>query len=168
MRHVLLTCTLLLMALSPACINHNTVSDDTQVTKRELAKAYFLLGEWQNTTPEGILTESWKQLNDSVFLGQSYFMSGKDTSFSENIRLEQRSSGLYYIPVVSDQNAGKPVEFKLTTVSAVKLSFENPQHDFPSRITYTLITKDSIQAGISGVLNGKKNTQLFPFTRIKL
>lgn len=168
MRASMFICTLLFTAIFSACTTQNNESVDTGINKSQLTKANFLLGDWHNITPEGILTESWKQLNDSVFAGRSYFVTGNDTSFSETIRLEQRKNGLYYIPTVSDQNSGKAVEFKLTSASAAKLAFENPEHDFPSKITYTLITKDSILALISGEVNGEKNTQTFPLKRSKL
>ena len=137
------------------------------ITYDELGKAYFLLGEWQNITPEGILTEKWERQNDSVYAGSSYFVSGKDTSFSETIKVEQRGNQVFYTPTVHDQNGGLPVEFKLSEASPTYLSFENPQHDFPSKITYTLVTKDSLVAEIFGNMNGKANTQQFPMKRLK-
>lgn len=136
-------------------------------TYDELGKAYFLLGEWQNITPEGVLTEKWEQKNDSVYIGSSYFIEGRDTSFSETIRLEQRGNQLLYIPTVTDQNSGQPIEFKLFAASPTYVSFGNPQHDFPSKITYTLVTRDSLVAEISGDMNGKANTQQFPMKRAK-
>lgn len=131
----------------------------------ELGKACFLLGEWQNVSSEGVLTEMWEKQNDSSYSGRSFFIAGKDTSFSERILLQQKGKQLFYIPAVKNQNNGQPVEFLLSEASPTYASFVNPQHDFPSKITYTLVTKDSLVAEISGNVNGKLNTQQFQYKR---
>ena len=45
--------------------------------------------------------------------------------------------------------------------------FENPEHDFPTKITYKKINADSIVAEISGNRNGKQASELFPMKRAK-
>jgi len=131
-------------------------------TSKELEKANWFLGRWQNKTPEGIFSEEWKVENDSVLKGESYFINGKDCLFAETIRLVQRQNDLLYIVSVTSQNEEQPVEFKLTSYTSDYLVFENPKHDFPKKITYKLVTKDSLYAEISG--NGK--SQGFPFTKV--
>ena len=65
-------------------------------TYTKLEKANWFLGRWENKTPEGIFSEEWKVENDSVWVGTSYFINGKDTLFAETIRLEQKKSDLFY------------------------------------------------------------------------
>lgn len=159
-----LLATVLLGACTSPVTNESIVGTKTY---DELGKAYFMIGEWENASEEGTFTEAWEKQNDSVYSGRSYFITGKDTSFSESISLEQKGNQLFYIPNVKDQNAGQPVEFELSTASPTQLTFDNPQHDFPSKITYTLVTKDSLVAEISGNRDGKANTQQFPMKRVK-
>lgn len=132
----------------------------------KIEKATWLLGNWQNKTPRGILTESWQKKDDSTYTGKSAFVRGADTLSSETLTLEERKGRLYYIPVVKNQNNGQPVTFTLTSASANQLVFENPAHDFPQKITYTLITNDSLVAVISGVRNGQERAQQFPMGRV--
>jgi hypothetical protein len=66
-----------------------------------------------------------------------------------------------YSVTAGKQNNGQAVLFTATKNTATELVFENPEHDFPKKITYTLVTPDSLYAEISGV--GKK--QGFPFKR---
>ena len=128
----------------------------------QLEKAEWFLGEWGNVTPEGELTERWKQENDSVYLGESYFvMNGKDTVFAETVRLEETGGKLKYIVTVPGQNNGQPVPFEMTSATENQLVFENSQHDFPSKIIYNKITADSIMAEISGMQKGKPASQQF-------
>ena len=147
--------------------NNTNTTGNTTTNFSELEKANWLIGEWQNNSPEGNATEVWKKENDSTFVGKSYFVIGKDTVSSETISLEQNGNQLYYIPTVQDQNAGQPVKFTLASSTSNQLIFENPKHDFPQKISYTQITNDSLLAEISGMMNGKQNSQKFPMTRVK-
>jgi hypothetical protein len=45
------------------------------------------------------------------------------------------------------------------------LVFENPKHGFPSKISYTQITKDSLFAEISGIQDKKAVKEAFPMSR---
>lgn len=147
--------------------NNTNTTGNTTTNFSELEKADWFLGEWQNNSPEGNATEVWEKENDSTFVGKSYFVIGKDTVSSETISLEQNGKQLFYIPTVKDQNAGQPVKFTITSSSSNQLIFENPKHDFPQKISYTQKTNDSLLAEISGIMNGKLNSQKFPMTRVK-
>lgn len=118
-----------------------------------------LLGRWENNTNEGRFSEIWLKENDSVFIGQSYFVKRNDTLFSETMKLETSKNKAKLIVSVPNQ---KTVEFLMTSFEKQKFVFENPNHDFPKKITYTILSQDSLFAEISG--NGKK--QAFPFKRI--
>lgn len=132
-----------------------------------LEKAYWLIGEWHNVTPEGIATESWTKQNDTVYAGKSLFIIGKDTVSSESLRLEQLGQEVAYVPTVKDQNKGLPVRFVMKTMSDTQMIFENPQHDFPQTISYTKINADSLVAEISGKEHGQERKQAFPMKRVQ-
>jgi hypothetical protein len=130
-----------------------------------MEQANWFLGSWQNKTSDGDFTEIWKQKNDSVYLGVSYVIVEKDTVFYELISLEQKNKKWNYSVSVKNQNNEQPVSFEMTSMTPNQLVFENPKHDFPSKITYTKITQDSIVAKISGILKGKEQTEYFPMKR---
>src|SRR5688572_9809595 len=75
-----------------------------EVSYSKLEQAGWILGSWQNSSPEGIATENWKMDNDSTYSGSSYFVMNQDTVSSEKLTLEQRGEDLFYIPTVKDQN----------------------------------------------------------------
>ncbi|MDI1255101.1 MAG: DUF6265 family protein [Flavobacterium sp.] len=127
----------------------------------EIEKTFWLIGDWENISNEGTLLESWEKKNDSTLIGTSFFIQNKDTVFAEQIALEEREKELFYIPTVSDQNNGKPVAFKMTSATEKQVVFENPSHDFPQKITYNLIKKDSLVAEISGFQGGKMHSEVF-------
>lgn len=78
----------------------------------------------------------------------------------------QEKDGLFYIPIVKNQNDGMPVRFAAKTITATELIFENPQHDFPQIISYKRIGTDSLIAEISGIKNGQERMQSFSMKRI--
>jgi len=129
-----------------------------------LEKANWFLGKWENKTPEGTFSEEWKVENDSVYYGKSHYIVKNDTIFTETIKLIQSKNNVFYIvTTIPPQNGVEPVSFKLTSSTTDYLVFENPEHDFPKKITYKLVNKDSMYAEISG--DGK--SQGFPFKKVK-
>lgn len=133
----------------------------------DIKKAEWLIGTWENKTPKGSVYETWNKISDTEFAGKSYIVKEKDTIVFENIRLVQEQDGLFYIPIVKNQNGGLPVRFATKTISETQLVFENPQHDFPQIISYTKITSDSLIAEISGTKNGQERRQIFSMKRVK-
>lgn len=133
----------------------------------DINKAEWLIGTWENKTQRGSIYETWSKTSDNKFSGKSYIIKEKDTIVFENIRLVQEQDGLFYIPIVKNQNDGLPVRFATKTISENQLVFENPQHDFPQIISYTKISSDSLVAEISGTKNGQERKQTFPMKRVK-
>lgn len=127
----------------------------------------WLLGKWENKSDEGYLLETWTKANDSLFLGESYFIKEKDTLHFEKIQMKQKGEDLFYIATVKGQNNDKPITFKHKDTIAKQLLFENPKHDFPQIITYSQITKDSIVIQISGIQQGKPSSALYSMKKIK-
>ncbi|MGX7668635.1 DUF6265 family protein [Flavobacterium pedocola] len=134
-------------------------------TYEQLEKVNWLVGEWGNTTPEGNLTETWTQSNDSTLTGKTVFVAGKDTMFTETIEIVQINDSLLYNTKVSNQNQGKTVSFKASAVSDMSVAFENVKHDFPQKITYNKISADSLVAEISGMKEGKESKENYPMKK---
>lgn len=125
----------------------------------------WLLGEWKNTTTASDFTEKWSQKTDSSFTGKSYVLVGKDTVFNENVLLEQRNDSLFYNVVVKNELESESISFYMTKSDEKQLIFENPKHDFPTKIVYNKIGNDSIFAQIFGKQDGKEVSEAFPMKR---
>lgn len=131
-------------------------------TYEQLEKAQWFIGTWGNTSTEGELTESWRKENDSVFHGESYFVTGgKDTVFAEHVKLQEATGKLSYIVTVPNQNNAEPVQFDATSVTDTQIVFENPKHDYPSKIVYKKVGNDSLVAEIFGIQKGKPASEKF-------
>lgn len=128
---------------------------------KDIKKAQWLIGSWEHNSSDGNFSENWKVLNDTTYLGNSYFVIEGDTVFAEEVHLVQREKGLFYAVSITTEATGNLTEFKLTSSSGNQLVFENPENDYPKKITYNRIHKDSIFAEISG----GGNPQGFPLKR---
>lgn len=133
----------------------------------DMADAEWLAGIWKMAGSGPDIYEVWQKENDSVYQGKSLMVKGRDTIVQETIELRRDAKDISYIPTVMDQNASRPVPFKLTSWANGTMVFENPGHDFPQMITYKKITPDSLVASISGKMEGNNHTETFPMKRIK-
>ena len=131
----------------------------------KLDELEWLLGDWQGEAEGNVFYENWVKVNDTLFSGESYFVSGSDTTGKEGIEIKAQDSVIYYIPTVHDQNEGQPVYFKLIISESRLVVFENQNHDFPQLISYKLTTSDSLVAQISGTSNGVMKDIRFPMKR---
>lgn len=132
----------------------------------KLGKMNWLIGQWENKSAEGYLTETWKKDNDSTFSGRTYFIiNNKDTVHSESIILTQLKDELIYRPTVKGQNNDEPVDFKLTSETENNFTFENPKHDYPQKIVYKKVNDRSLVATISGLQQGKQSTENYPMLK---
>ena len=165
-----------LTGIITSCKNHEPkkVVDAVQVHManrvgkfEQLDKAKWLIGSWRGVIGEGVSVESWYKQNDSTYMGAGLFIKGHVNLSDESIKLYQIGDDLYYEPTVKGQNGGKPVTFKMALITPTKMVFENMQHDFPQRITYTQYTDDSMVASISGTDKGMVRSESFPMTRKK-
>ena len=128
----------------------------------------WIVGNWEMTTPEGTVKESWSRETDSSLHGMGLFTApAGDTLYSENISLVQNGDTLFYIPAVSNQNNGKPVPFKEMAFSTNEVAFENEGHDFPQRIIYKRTSDSTMTARIEGMQNGQARAEEFSYTRSK-
>ena len=151
-----------------ACNNQKSVvSNELHKREQKITQASWLIGKWSNTAKQRHDYETWGKYNDSTYLGKSYSIQNGDTVSSESIKLVEGNEGIYYIPIVQGQNNNLPVSFKLIVVETNKLVFENPAHDFPQRISYHLVSPDSLVAEISGMLKGEHHARQFPMRRME-
>ncbi len=155
----------LLVAISSSCKKADDKTTVAPKVYKQLEKAKWFLGDWENKVNDARFTEIWKQRNDSTLAGESFVIENKDTLFYEQVDLVQRNDSLFYVVSVKDQNGEKPVSFHLTQSGKNEVVFENPKHDFPTKITYVRITEDRLIATISGTKDGKPSSEQFEFKR---
>ena len=140
----------------------------TNTSKNEKIKANeWLIGQWENTSEEGILTENWIKSNDSTLTAGSFFIKGKDTLHFETIRLVEKKGELVYETIIKGQNNDKPILFPLISETENELVFENLQNDYPQKIKYQHHSKSVITIAISGTQAKKVVSEQFKMAKVK-
>lgn len=124
-------------------------------------------GTWQMKTKNGYYCERWTKVSSNELKSTGFSVKGKDTTLLEQVKLVSKADGIFYIPVVNNQNSGLPVSFKLTSSTNNEFIFSNPEHDFPQRVAYHFITADSVHAWVDGENKGKYSMQNFYYKRVR-
>lgn len=129
---------------------------------------YQLRGTWIMKGTKMNIGESWEKSSHNRLQGKGFMIRGNDTFITENIMLTKSKQGIYYSAAVEKQHNRSPVAFKLTHSNRRQFVFENPAHDFPKRITYSFISKDSLHAFIEDGDAGTNKRQDYYYKRVKL
>lgn len=119
----------------------------TNTDKKQLRDFAAFKGTWQLENSNTF--ETWETC-DNFIAGKVIKIENGDTLFVENLRILSDKNAIYYEATVPLQNKGKAVRFKLTEQNNNKFVFENPEHDFPQKISYTFLNKKEMKAIISG------------------
>jgi hypothetical protein len=124
----------------------------------DFKKLDWLQGSWIriNSKPGRTTYETWQKISEFEWNGQGINMKGTDTALVENIKLIIKDNAIYYVADVPENKA--PVYFKFTGINDNGFVCENPQHDFPKKISYQK-EGDKLRAIVSG--NGKSIDYLF-------
>ena len=141
------------------CISGNIFCQQiTDQTTDNFKKLGWLEGTWTLTNAKAGQSghERWRKTSPVELRGYGVTMKGTDTVFMEKLRILVREDNLYYLADVPENK--EPVYFKLTKIGDAGFVCENPDHDFPKKITYRLVG-DKLKATISG--NGKPSDYLF-------
>lgn len=123
----------------------------TQV--KSFAKLNWLEGMWNRTNitkPGRSGHERWVRIGDSELRGNGVTLQGADTLIWEKITIIIKENDIFYVADVPENQ--QPVYFKFTEITESGFVCENPDHDFPKKISYQL-EGDNLKAQISG--NGK-------------
>ncbi len=121
--------------------------------QNDFARLFYLEGSWIIKNEKADIHEIWERRNASLLTAVSFYLANGDTTNVETIELKIIDGSIHYIPVVQ-HNAGA-VYFKASVLNDSIAVFENPEHDFPTKIIYRKINGDSLHARIEGIKNGK-------------
>jgi hypothetical protein len=114
---------------------------------------HWLMGTWK--LKDKPVYEVWRAGNETKTLyGKSFRVNVNDTTVLEKLALKYLDNAFYYISDVAENKT--PIHFKISQYDSLGFMAENPLHDFPKKISYTIVRKEKekfIEAFIEG--NGK-------------
>ena len=115
----------------------------------DLAALEWMLGGWQQTTEKTLTRETWTRVSGSTFegFGESLSADSGERRASESLRLVEMQGEVFFVAKVNHNE--RPVAFTLTACDEGSATFENPQHDFPRKLEYTLTGADTLAVVVS-------------------
>src|SRR4030095_12760319 len=139
------------------------------VKENPLGELSGIAGDWKMSGSEDpdhdFLLESWTKVNDTLYAGKSYEVIKGDSTLTETIQLVATNGEIFYISTVSNQNNQQPVPFKLIKKEGNTFIFENPEHDFPTTISYELKNDQEMNASIAGTIKGELRSMEFYYKK---
>ncbi len=78
-----------------------------------------------------------------------YILTGEVVTIIEYLDITRNDDEIVYTASVPDQNQGSGIHF-IQTRSDDTFSFENPDHDFPQKIDYQMLTDTELIVKVSG------------------
>ena len=123
-----------------------------------IADLAWLSGSWAGEHDGGIIEEHWTAPAGNSMSGMARLVVDGKTVFFEFLRIVQKpDGGVVYLA----QPVGRhpPTPFTLTRLSTRQAAFENPTHDNPTLIRYTLEADgDELVTFTQGQENGQTQT----------
>lgn len=107
----------------------------------------WLAGCWENRAGNRVTLEMWSPPSGGLMVGASRTVAGGVARGFEHLRLHAAGDTLVYVAIPSGQ---RETAFRSSEVSDSGFTVENPAHDFPTRIRYTRLPADSVEARVEG------------------
>jgi hypothetical protein len=123
----------------------------------------WIAGCWDSTRNGRHVAEHWMPPEGGTMMGVSRTTMGEKTTEWEFLIIRQGTQGLDYVSRPSRQ---PEATFTALRASANEVIFENPAHDFPQRVRYKRLGKDSLHARIEGKRNGTERGVDFMYARV--
>ncbi|HEX7048059.1 MAG TPA: DUF6265 family protein [Gammaproteobacteria bacterium] len=117
------------------------------------AELDFLEGCWAGEAGGAHIEERYGSRDGGVLLGTVKTVRDDQLKFFEFLRIVADANGTWLQPYPE----GKPdaPRFRLVQLEADKAAFENPEHDFPRRITYRLLPDGRLLTRVAGIVDGE-------------
>jgi hypothetical protein len=118
------------------------------VTPATISRVEWLAGTWVGATGTSAFEERWTPPGGGSMLAVARSLRNGIMNSFEFLCIVQRHGGLVYTAM---PNGRQPAtDFTLTRIEPTSVTFENPAHDFPKMIRYTLGQDGTLEALVSG------------------
>ncbi len=148
---------IVVLALAVICWQSAFTSARAVVTEtpHSISQLSWMTGDWQ-TVGKTKIEEHWMAPAGGTMIGMGRTLRGDRTTEFEFLRIQERDGEIYY--VANPLGLCPATDFKLTKLTSDQVVFENPQHDFPKRVSYRKNSDGSLTATVDGGPGTKANT----------
>ncbi|MES2304558.1 MAG: DUF6265 family protein [Gemmatimonadota bacterium] len=130
----------------------------------DVARLGWIAGCWEQRSGTRVSHEQWMAPLGGMMMGMNRTVAGNVVRSWEQLRIEVLNGKAAYVSQPSGQTLAS---FPATYVSDTMAVFENPQHDFPTKIIYRKAGADSLRARIEGPQGGTTRGIDFPMKRVR-
>lgn len=110
------------------------LSADTEpASPSRLDALSWMAGCWDSAEGSASADECWLERRGNVMMGFHVDVFGNGRVFFEYLRIVEEADAVNYL---ASPMGGEPTAFRLVESDGHRAVFENPQHDWPQRITY--------------------------------
>jgi len=142
--------------LAVLAVSHAAASDVTALA--------WMTGCWAPEKGEVGSVEHWLAPAGGTMLGVSRTVKNGETADFEFMQLRVNAEGkLVFIALPSGQ---KETTFVAVSLGNESVTFENPQHDFPQKVSYRRESADRLVGRIEGNRGGTHRGIDFPMRRV--
>lgn len=124
------------------------VDDGVKGAPATIAQIAWIPGMWVSEGGNVIVEERWTPPASGAILGLGRTLRGPLMASFEFLCVTERGGSLVYVALPDGRTT--PTFFTLTNVTAESATFENPKHDYPKLVRYTLKADGSLETTISG------------------
>ena len=123
----------------------------------------WMLGTWRTDGEDRYTIESWTRGDDGRLRATSESFRNGQKVFEETLVVEVRADGVF---LVASPQGQATHAFRMGQATARSVMFEDPAHDYPQRIRYTLKGPDRLVAEIGGTVSGTERTSTWRYRRV--
>ena len=143
----------------------STAHPQTSPSKPTLQDFAWLAGQWRIEQADRLVDEHWMAPVGGLMMGMARNVQGGKVREYEFTLLRQEPNGdIVYVASPSKQTE---TSFKLTSLRNGEAVFENPEHDFPTKVIYARQPDGSLLAAIEGPgRDGRPRRVEYPYKRV--
>ena len=140
-------------------------NDPSEKSLEGLECLAWMAGAWASQSDRGVSEEWWTEPAGGLMLGLHRDVSPSGKAFFEYLRIEKAGEAIFYYASPAGREA---TAFRLTECRQGFAVFENPEHDFPRKITYRLDPGQELCATVEGISKGKPRQSTWCWKAVKL
>jgi hypothetical protein len=131
--------------------------------RADISSLAWMAGCWAPDGGQHGSVEQWTAPAGRSMLGMSRTVRDGKTVFFEFLRIVEEDDG--WTGLIASPAGQETARFELVDLGPKLVVFENPNHDFPQRISYRLTADGNLHGRIEGQQNGETRSAEFPMTR---
>lgn len=130
-----------------------------------VAHLAWLAGSWASDAADPVSQEEhWTPARGGAMLGMNRTVKGDRMVAFEFLRIQEQDGTLVYL---ASPGGRPPTTFTLAELGEGRVTFANPAHDFPQRVSYRR-DGDRLTARIEGTRDGRVRSMEWTWTRTSL